>query len=78
MRGWLRSNMRARWPLVSLFIGVVFALIMFLLESAGRSGGWWPDDSLRQLLVSLSAGAIAGLALAVVVLIAKRIGGRVG
>lgn len=70
--------MRARWPLVSLFTGVAFAFVMLLLESRGRAGGWWPDDYLRQFLLSLAGALVVVLVLGVVVLIAKRFGARVG
>ncbi len=75
-REWLRKNMRARWPLVNLFICIVFACIMFLIEDVGRSGGWWPDGFLRQFLLSPSAGAVIVLMLGAVVLIVRRVGGR--
>jgi hypothetical protein len=78
MPEWLRKNMRARWPLVNLFIGVAFAVVMLLIERWGRTGGWWPDDFLRQFLLSLAVAGVVVLALGVVVLIARRIRGRVG
>ena len=77
-REWLKKNMRARWPLVNLFIGVAFAFLMLLVERAGRSGGWWPDDFLRQFLLSLSAGAIVLFVVWVVLLIVRRVKRTVG
>lgn len=68
--------MRARWPFINLFICIAFAGMMFIIESRGQAGGWWPDSSWRQFLFSLSVGAIILCAVWVVVLIARRIGGR--
>jgi hypothetical protein len=74
-RDWLRRDMRARWPLVSLLIGIVFASIMFLMERVGRRGGWWPDSYWGELLLSISAAAIIVVAAGAVTAIAKRVGG---
>ena len=75
-REWLREIMRARWPLVYLLIGFVFASIMLLMESVGQRGGWWPEGSLRQFLLRLSVGAMIVLLLGVVLMIVRRVGGR--
>ena len=75
MREWLKRNMRARWPLVNLFIGIAFAPIIFLMESVGRRRGWWPDSYLRQLLLNLSAAAAIVLVAVVAALIVKRVSG---
>ncbi len=75
-RKWLRKNMRARWPLANLFIGIAFAYLMLQVERAGRSGGWWPDDFLRQFLFSLSVGVIILFVIWMAVLIVRRIKGR--
>ena len=77
-RKWLKENMRARWPLVNLFVGVAFAFLMLLIERAGRAGGWWPADFLRQFLFSLSVGAIILFVVWVASLLARRIRGRPG
>ncbi len=70
--------MRVRWPLVNLLIGVTFAFLLLLIEGWGRSGGWWPDDFLRQFPLRLAVAGAVVLVLGMVVLIAKRIHGRAG